>query len=206
MDDPDRSAEIEGLAVQGNRGPGNPSFKQNRQPVQRRQCQLRQLQQERHGHFGVPRAGLACVNRQLVFKTQTSGSIQMSRKVFVPDNDQFARWLNIFTNIGGSWFAPLAGGARGNPAAGGSCAHQAVRSSRGNPAARAAGGTPAIHGHAAARGRQLGQRGSPAGVVEIGEQFLQRLCAASGASLSPRPPVNGPGAPCRPVLRATVVR
>src|SRR6202043_778342 len=42
------------------------------------------------------------VNRQVVFPTQTSGSIQMSRKVFVPDNDQFARWLNYFTNTGGS--------------------------------------------------------------------------------------------------------
>jgi hypothetical protein len=42
------------------------------------------------------------VNRQVDFPVQTSGSIQMSRKVFVPDNDQFARWLNIFTNTGGS--------------------------------------------------------------------------------------------------------
>jgi len=42
------------------------------------------------------------VNRQVVFPPQTSGSIQMSRKVFVPDNDEFARWLNIFTNTGGS--------------------------------------------------------------------------------------------------------
>ena len=42
------------------------------------------------------------VNRQVDFPPQTAGSIQMSRKVFVPDNDQFARWLNIFTNTGGS--------------------------------------------------------------------------------------------------------
>jgi hypothetical protein len=42
------------------------------------------------------------VNRQVVFPVQTSGSIQMSRKVFVPDNDQFARWLNYFTNTGGT--------------------------------------------------------------------------------------------------------
>ena len=42
------------------------------------------------------------VNRQVVFPPQTAGSIQMSRKVFVPDNDQFGRWLNIFTNTGGS--------------------------------------------------------------------------------------------------------
>ncbi len=42
------------------------------------------------------------VNRQVVFPTQTSGNIQMSRKVFVPDNDSFARWLNYFTNTGGA--------------------------------------------------------------------------------------------------------
>jgi hypothetical protein len=42
------------------------------------------------------------VNRQVDFPPQTVGSIQMSRKVFVPDNDQFARWMNIFTNTGGS--------------------------------------------------------------------------------------------------------
>jgi hypothetical protein len=42
------------------------------------------------------------VNRQVVFPPQVSGNIQMSRKVFVPDNDEFGRWLNIFTNTGGS--------------------------------------------------------------------------------------------------------
>ena len=40
------------------------------------------------------------VNRQVVFPNQTSGNITMSRKVFVPDNDSFARWLNYFTNTG----------------------------------------------------------------------------------------------------------
>jgi hypothetical protein len=40
------------------------------------------------------------VNRQVVFNPQTAGSITLQRKVFVPDNDQFARWLNIFTNTG----------------------------------------------------------------------------------------------------------
>jgi hypothetical protein len=45
---------------------------------------------------------LSHVNRQVVFPVQTAGNIQMSRKVFVPDNDQFGRWLNIFTNTGGS--------------------------------------------------------------------------------------------------------
>lgn len=42
------------------------------------------------------------VDRQVVFPVQTSGSVQMQRKVFVPDNDEFARWLNYFTNTGGA--------------------------------------------------------------------------------------------------------
>lgn len=42
------------------------------------------------------------VNRQIVFPVQTSGAIRMQRKVFVPDNDHFARWLNYFTNTGGT--------------------------------------------------------------------------------------------------------
>lgn len=42
------------------------------------------------------------VNRQVVFNPQDIGNIRVQRKVFVPDNDQFARWLNIFTNTGGS--------------------------------------------------------------------------------------------------------
>jgi hypothetical protein len=41
-------------------------------------------------------------NRQVVFNPQQIGNIRVSRKVFVPDNDQFARWLNIFTNTGAS--------------------------------------------------------------------------------------------------------
>jgi hypothetical protein len=40
------------------------------------------------------------VNRQIIFPVQTVGNIQMFRKVFVPDNDQFGRWLNYFTNTG----------------------------------------------------------------------------------------------------------
>lgn len=42
------------------------------------------------------------VNRQVVFPVQTSGNIQMWRKVFVPDNDSFGRWLNFFKNTGTS--------------------------------------------------------------------------------------------------------
>lgn len=42
------------------------------------------------------------VNRQVVFPPQVSGNITMQRKVFVPENDEFARWLNYFTNTGGT--------------------------------------------------------------------------------------------------------
>jgi len=42
------------------------------------------------------------VNRQVVFPVQTvaSPSVQMWRKVYVPDNDSYARWLNYFKNTG----------------------------------------------------------------------------------------------------------
>ncbi|MFN7962315.1 MAG: hypothetical protein U0002_13685 [Thermoanaerobaculia bacterium] len=42
------------------------------------------------------------VNRQVVFPVQTNGNLQIQRKVFVPDNDAFARWSNYFTNTGGA--------------------------------------------------------------------------------------------------------
>ncbi len=38
--------------------------------------------------------------RQVVFAAQTSGQLRMSRKVYVPTDDTFARWLNVFTNTG----------------------------------------------------------------------------------------------------------
>jgi hypothetical protein len=40
--------------------------------------------------------------RQVVFPTQTipGTTLTVSRKVFVPTNDSFARWLNFFTNTG----------------------------------------------------------------------------------------------------------
>ncbi len=45
-----------------------------------------------------------CGGRQVVLPTQSitvgANTIQMSRKVFVPTNDTFARWLNILTNTG----------------------------------------------------------------------------------------------------------
>ncbi len=43
---------------------------------------------------------LECNNRQLIFNAQTIGNLSVSRKVFVPDNDAFCRWLNIITNNG----------------------------------------------------------------------------------------------------------
>jgi len=42
------------------------------------------------------------VNRQVVLGLQTIGAIQVQRKLFIPDNDAFARWLNIFTNTSGA--------------------------------------------------------------------------------------------------------
>jgi len=47
-------------------------------------------------------ASLDCNNRQVNNPPQTIGSIQVQRKIFVPANDQFARWANIFTNTGGA--------------------------------------------------------------------------------------------------------
>lgn len=46
-------------------------------------------------------ASLECDNRQVINPAQTIGSIQVQRKIFVPANDQFARWVSIFTNTGG---------------------------------------------------------------------------------------------------------
>lgn len=39
-------------------------------------------------------------SRQIVFNTQTIGNLSVYRKVFVPLNDSFGRWLNIITNNG----------------------------------------------------------------------------------------------------------
>jgi len=44
----------------------------------------------------------SCSNRQFFFADQTIGNIVVSRKVFVPDNDEFCRWINAFTNTGGA--------------------------------------------------------------------------------------------------------
>ncbi len=47
-------------------------------------------------------ASAACTGRQYVFPVQTVGGLHVQRKVFVPNNDRFARWMNIFTNTSGS--------------------------------------------------------------------------------------------------------
>src|SRR5262249_47632981 len=41
-------------------------------------------------------------NQELLFPTQTfnTQNLQLTRKVFVAHNDEFARWLNIITNTG----------------------------------------------------------------------------------------------------------
>ena len=39
-------------------------------------------------------------NRQYDFPVEIFGDLQVSRKVFVPENDTFSRWLNIVTNTG----------------------------------------------------------------------------------------------------------
>lgn len=44
----------------------------------------------------------ACANRQYVFPAQTIGALSVSRKVFVPTNDRFIRWMDFFTNTSGA--------------------------------------------------------------------------------------------------------
>jgi uncharacterized repeat protein (TIGR01451 family) len=47
-------------------------------------------------------AGPNCTNRQVAFPVQTIGALSVSRKVYVPPNDTYARWMNFFTNTSGS--------------------------------------------------------------------------------------------------------
>lgn len=46
---------------------------------------------------GVP-AVPECVNRQIVLPAQTIGGLSVHRKVYVPTNDRYIRWMNFFTN------------------------------------------------------------------------------------------------------------
>lgn len=43
-----------------------------------------------------------CGGRQVVYPVQTIGSLTIQRKLFVPTNDEFSRWLEIVTNNGGA--------------------------------------------------------------------------------------------------------
>ncbi len=43
-------------------------------------------------------SSLECSGRQVVLPNQVVGNLAVRRKVFVPTNDEFARWLNIVTN------------------------------------------------------------------------------------------------------------
>jgi hypothetical protein len=43
----------------------------------------------------------ACGNRQVILNPQTIGTLSVQRKILVPSNDEFARYLNIVTNNGG---------------------------------------------------------------------------------------------------------
>lgn len=47
-------------------------------------------------------ATLDCSGRQVLLPTQAMGTLNVSRRVFVPSDDAFARWLNVFTNTGAS--------------------------------------------------------------------------------------------------------
>ena len=43
-----------------------------------------------------------CTGRQYIFGTQNIGGVNVFRKVYVPTNDQYQRWMNFFTNTTGS--------------------------------------------------------------------------------------------------------
>jgi hypothetical protein len=43
-----------------------------------------------------------CGGRQVVFPVMTVGQFDLSRKVYIPSDDAFGRWMNIVTNTGGT--------------------------------------------------------------------------------------------------------
>ena len=47
-------------------------------------------------------AGATCTGRQYKFPVQTIGALSVSRKVYVPPNDTYSRWMNFFTNTSGA--------------------------------------------------------------------------------------------------------
>lgn len=46
--------------------------------------------------------GPACTSRQVAYPTKTIGALSITRKVFVPTDDRFIRWMNYFTNTSGA--------------------------------------------------------------------------------------------------------
>jgi hypothetical protein len=52
-------------------------------------------------NFNGP-GSLECSGRQVVLPNHVFGDLTMSRKVYVPSGDNFARWANFFTNTGAS--------------------------------------------------------------------------------------------------------
>jgi uncharacterized repeat protein (TIGR01451 family) len=44
----------------------------------------------------------ACTNRQYILPAQTIGGLSVRRKVYVPPNDRYIRWTNLFTNTTGA--------------------------------------------------------------------------------------------------------
>lgn len=51
---------------------------------------------------GAPTLDASCSNRQVLFPTQVIGGLNVSRKVLVPTDDEYMRWLNTFTNTTGA--------------------------------------------------------------------------------------------------------
>lgn len=51
---------------------------------------------------GAATLDTACSNRQVIYPVQAIGGLAVERRVFVPTNDEFARWTNTFTNTTGA--------------------------------------------------------------------------------------------------------
>jgi hypothetical protein len=51
---------------------------------------------------GAPTLDSTCGGRQALFAAQTIGGLSVTRQVYVPATDEFARWLNVFTNTTGA--------------------------------------------------------------------------------------------------------
>jgi len=59
----------------------------------------------KNGHASVDSsvpAVLECTNRQFVLPAKAIGGLSVQRKVYVPTNDRYVRWMNFFTNTTGA--------------------------------------------------------------------------------------------------------